>query len=69
MGLDAGDASVEVLAHHVFGNSHDTVADGSERLPQGRLPQQPCPAPASEWHDRAPLRHGAIVETEAAGVN
>jgi hypothetical protein len=69
MGPDAGDARVEVLPDHLFGDSDDTVADGSEHLPQGGLPQEARPTPASEWHDRAPLRHEAILETEAAAVN
>ncbi|RLB39202.1 MAG: hypothetical protein DRH30_10300 [Deltaproteobacteria bacterium] len=69
MSPDPSDPSIEVLADHIFSKSDDAIADGSQRLPHGGLPQQTQPAPAGEWHDRPPLRHEAIVETEGAGVN
>jgi hypothetical protein len=67
--LDPGNPCVEILTDDVLGDPDDAIADGPERLPQGGLPPQSRPAPAGEWHDRPPLRHGAIVETETAGVN
>jgi hypothetical protein len=34
VGADAGDPRVDVLPNHLFGESDNPVADGSNRLPQ-----------------------------------
>ena len=39
VGLDAGNACVDILADDLFGQSDDTVPDRAHHLPQGRLPQ------------------------------
>jgi hypothetical protein len=69
VGLDPGNPRVDVLPHDLFSDANDAITDGSHRLPQGGLPQQSCPPPSGERHDRPPLRHEAILSTEAAIVN
>jgi hypothetical protein len=67
--FDASDAGVDILTDDFLGEPDDPITDGTHRLPQGGLPQQSCPPPSGERHDRPPLHHEAILEREDRIVN